>query len=142
MIHFFSRFKQLKEQEARKRQLREEEKRRAEVAANRKEDKSVVIETRNETDSLNGDSTSLSRNASTSESYLVVNGDSTSSEDERIQTGKISDNHNRGEDQHVSDKRNKVKLASFGSKLNFSICGQISLASKHQCYCDLPFAHF
>ncbi|KAK6789221.1 hypothetical protein RDI58_013020 [Solanum bulbocastanum] len=106
------RFKQLKEQEARKRQQREEEKRRAEVAANRKEDKSVEIDTRNETDSINdksveidtrnetdsinGDSTSLSRNASTSENYHVVIGDSISSEVkevERSQTGKISDDH-------------------------------------------------
>lgn len=105
------RFKQLKEQEARKRQQREEEKRRAEVAANyRKEDKSVGLETRNEIDSINGDSASLSRNASTSENYRIVNGDSTSSEvkaDERSQTGKISDDHNDGEDQHVSDIRKK-----------------------------------
>lgn len=143
-FHFF-RFKQLKEQEARKRQQREEEKRRAEVAANyRKEDKSVGLETRDEIDSINGDSTSLSRNASTSENYHIVNDDSTYSEvkaDERSQTGKISDDHNDGEDQHVSDIRKKVKLASFGSKLNFSIRGQISFASEDHSYrhiCDSP----
>lgn len=94
-----------------KRQHREEEKRRAEVAANyRKEDKSVGLETRDEIDSINGDSTSLSRNASTSENYHIVNDDSTYSEvkaDERSQTGKISDDHNDGEDQHVSDIRKK-----------------------------------
>ncbi|XP_006341780.1 ALBINO3-like protein 1, chloroplastic [Solanum tuberosum] len=104
------RFKQLKEQEARKRQQREEEKRRAEVAVNRKEDKSVEIVTRNETDSTNGDSTSLSHNASTSENYRVVNGDSISSEVkevERSQTGKISDDHSHVEDQHVSDRMKK-----------------------------------
>lgn len=96
------RFKQLKEQEARKRQQREEEKSRA---ANRKEDKSVEIESRNETDSINGEFTSLSHNASTSENYRVVNGEV--KEDERIQAAKISDDHNHEEDQHVSDKRKK-----------------------------------
>lgn len=104
------RFKQLKEQEARRRQQREEEKRRAEVAANRKEDKSVEIENRTGSDSINGDSTSPSRHASTSENYHVVNGDSASSEvkeDERIQTGQVSHDHNHGEGQHVSDKRKK-----------------------------------
>ncbi|MCD7473231.1 hypothetical protein HAX54_014944 [Datura stramonium] len=104
------RFKQLKEQEARRRQQREEEKRRAVAAANRKEDKLVDIETRIGTDSINGDSTSLSHKASTSENYRVVNGDSTSSEvkeDERFQTGEISDDHSHGEDQHISDGRKK-----------------------------------
>ncbi|KAJ8548328.1 hypothetical protein K7X08_030797 [Anisodus acutangulus] len=98
------RFKQLKEQEARKRQ-QEEEKRREEIAANTKEDMSVEIENRIGTDSINGDS-----NASTFENYRIVNGDSASSEvkeDERIQTGEISDDHNHGEDQQVSDERKK-----------------------------------
>ncbi|XP_059316362.1 ALBINO3-like protein 1, chloroplastic [Lycium ferocissimum] len=92
------RFKQLKEQEARKRQQREEEKRRAE------------IENRIVTDSINGDSTSPSRDTSTSENYRVVNGGSPSSEvkeDERVQTGEISDDHHHGEGQHVSDERKK-----------------------------------
>nr|XP_016437556.1 PREDICTED: ALBINO3-like protein 1, chloroplastic [Nicotiana tabacum] len=93
------RFKQLKEQEARKRQQREEEKRKAEIAANKKEDKPVEIENSIRTDSVIGDSISKSLNASTSEYYRVVNGDSASSEvkeDERKQIGEISDDHNRG----------------------------------------------
>ncbi|CAN4124068.1 unnamed protein product [Withania somnifera] len=103
------RFKQLKEQEARRRQQREEEKR-VEIAANRKEDKSVEIENRIGRDSINDDSTSPSCDASTFENYHVVNGDSASSEvkeDERIQTGEVSDDHNHGEVQHVSDGRKK-----------------------------------
>ncbi|PHU02942.1 hypothetical protein BC332_28193 [Capsicum chinense] len=103
------RFKQLKEQEARKRQQREGEKRRAEVAANRKEDKSAEMENRIGIHSMNGDSTS--RDTSTSKNYQVVNGDSASSvvkEDKRIQTGEISDDdHNLGEGRHVSDGRKK-----------------------------------
>ncbi|KAF3629454.1 ALBINO3-like protein 1, chloroplastic [Capsicum annuum] len=103
------RFKQLKEQEARRRQQREGEKRRAEVAANRKEDKSAEMENRIGIHSMNGDSTS--RDTSTSKNYQVVNGDSASlvvKEDKRIQTGEISDDdHNLGEGRHVSDGRKK-----------------------------------
>ncbi|KAK4376970.1 hypothetical protein RND71_003266 [Anisodus tanguticus] len=98
------RFKQLKEQEAKRRQQKEEEKR-AETASNTKEDMSVEMGNRIVTDSINGDS-----NASTSENYHVVNGDGASSEvkeDKRIQTGEISDDHNHGEDQQISDKRKK-----------------------------------
>ncbi|WMV28990.1 hypothetical protein MTR67_022375 [Solanum verrucosum] len=117
------RFKQLKEQEARKRQQKEEERRRAEVAANyRKEDKSVELENGNEIDSINVDSTSPSRNTSTSENYRVVNGDSISSEVERSQTGKISDDHSHVEDQHVSD-RIKTVLIDFYFPLGKSNIG-------------------
>lgn len=108
MLIIFCRFKQLKEQEARKRQQREEEKRKAEIAANKKEDKPVEIENSIRTDSVNGDSISKSLNASTSEYYRVVNGDSASSE---VKEDEISDDHNRGVDQHISDERKKVKFA-------------------------------
>ncbi|XP_009797960.1 ALBINO3-like protein 1, chloroplastic [Nicotiana sylvestris] len=103
------RFKQLKEQEARKRQQREEEKRKAEIAANKKQEKSVEIENSIRTDSVNGDSISKSLNASTSEYYRVVNGDSASSE---VKEDEISDDHNRGVDQHISDERKKGETVS------------------------------